>query len=132
MGVEEIIGTVIIDGVTYLIKKGVDALGKKILKYFRDENNDGVPDSEEPEWWVYDKDETGNTVEYYENLQKACNDRWEYFSQAVYTEVPSFISNQFGQFFKNPLCVSITSSLLVVAAFFIVRELIRSTHRGGV
>ncbi len=132
MGVEEIIGTVIIDGVTYLIKKGVDALGKKILKFFRDENNDGIPDSNEPEWWLYDKDETVDTVEYYKELQEACNERWEYFSEAVFDDVPKFVTTQFAQFSKNPLCIAITSILLVVAAFIVFREIIRTSRFGGV
>ena len=132
MGVEEIIGTVIVDGVTYLIKKGVDALGKKILNFFRDSDNDGVPDSEEPEWWVYDNDKTGDTVEHYKELQEACNERWEYFSEAVFDDVPEFVTAQFAQFSKNPLCVVITSMLLVVAAFIVFKEILRTSRFGGV
>lgn len=129
MGVEEIIGIVFIDGVKYLVKRGIDAAGRAIKKFFRDDNDDGVPDSETEEFWEYDGEIT-DTAEYYEELQDECNERWEYFSEAVYSDVPDFISSQFKQFSKNPLCVTITVSLLVAAAFSLACKLFRFFRLG--
>lgn len=53
----EVFETVVRDGIKYLVKKTVDGVGKKIKQFFRDENGDGVPDTEEPEFWEDDNEE---------------------------------------------------------------------------
>lgn len=49
---------VIRDGVKYLVKRTVNAIGKRIKEFFRDEDDDGVPDTEEPEFIEDDEEET--------------------------------------------------------------------------
>lgn len=58
---EEIIGTIIIDGAKYLLKKVVDSVGKAIWQAFADEDGDNLPDDpenpfqswdEEPDTWL--------------------------------------------------------------------------------
>lgn len=120
----EIIETVIIDGVTYFLKKGIDAAGKTIIGWFKDMDNDGVADSSDPEFWV--TQEEYDEAKYYEELQNVCDERWEYFSGAVYDDVPKFIATQFGAFAKNPVCLSITSMLLVAAGIVVVSRIIRA------
>lgn len=44
----EIISTIIIDGVVYVIKKGIDGL----ISFFRDEDGDGLPDLPEPDFQI--------------------------------------------------------------------------------
>lgn len=54
---------VIRDGVKYLVKRTVNAIGKKIKEFFRDEDDDGVPDTEEPEFTEDDAEETSGEGE---------------------------------------------------------------------
>lgn len=63
---------------------------------------------------------TVDTDAYYELLTAACNERWKELAASVYKEVPDFISKMFGEFLNNPLCMAITSVLLVVAGFVIL------------
>ncbi len=65
-------------------------------------------------------------VEDYEALREICEERWEALAASVYKEVPDFISSMFGDFLKNPLCLSITSLLLFVAGVIVLRNIIRS------
>lgn len=52
----EVFEKVVRDGIKYLVKRTVNSIGKKIKEFFRDEDDDGVPDTEEPEF-VEDDDE---------------------------------------------------------------------------
>lgn len=45
---EPIFETVVIKGITYLVKKAVDSAGKAISQFFEDKDGDGNPDSDEP------------------------------------------------------------------------------------
>lgn len=69
---------------------------------------------------------TVDTDTYYELLKQTCNDRWKELAGAVYKEVPDFIVKMFGEFLNNPLCIAITSVLLVVAGFCIMRHIVSS------
>lgn len=53
----EVFEKVVRDGIKYLVKKTVNAVGKKIKQFFRDEDDDGVPDTEEPEFEEDDEEE---------------------------------------------------------------------------
>lgn len=55
--VGEVFEKVIRDGIKYLVKKTVNAVGKKIKEFFRDEDDDGVPDTEKPEFTEDDDEE---------------------------------------------------------------------------
>lgn len=48
---------VVRDGITYLVRKAVNAAGKKIREFFRDEDDNGVPDTDEPEFTEDDDEE---------------------------------------------------------------------------
>lgn len=57
----KIVGTIIVDGVKYLLKKTVDSVGSAIWQAFADEDENGVPDTpdnpfnewtEEPDEWT--------------------------------------------------------------------------------
>lgn len=54
--VEDIIGTVIVDGVTYLLKKVAGEAGDFIWQLFTDEDGDNVPDDPENPWDTWDKE----------------------------------------------------------------------------
>lgn len=56
---EKIIGTTIVNGVKYLLKKAVDSAGKFIWQLFADEDEDGVPDTPDTPWdtWDHEPDE---------------------------------------------------------------------------
>ena len=54
---------VIRDGIKYLVKRTVNSIGKKIKEFFRDEDDDGVPDTEEPEFVEDDDEETSGEGE---------------------------------------------------------------------
>lgn len=56
--VGEVFEKVVRDGIKYLVKRVVNAAGKKIKQFFRDEDDDGVPDTEEPEFTEDDDLET--------------------------------------------------------------------------
>lgn len=49
-----IVERVIKDGLIYLVKKFTDAAGRKVRQWFRDEDDNGVPDTEEPEFTDYE------------------------------------------------------------------------------
>lgn len=51
---EEIIGTIIIDGVTYLLKKIVDELGNMIWQAFTDDDGDRLPDDPDNPFQIWD------------------------------------------------------------------------------
>lgn len=53
----EIVETVIINGITYLVKRVVDALGRKILQFFRDMDKNGLPDTDNPEFYLLETDD---------------------------------------------------------------------------
>lgn len=54
--VGEIIGTVVVDGAKYLLKKVVDGAGSFLWQLFTDEDEDGVPDDPENPWDTWDKE----------------------------------------------------------------------------
>lgn len=54
--VEEIIGTIVIEGGKYLLKKVVNEIGKAIWQAFADEDGDGVPDDPENPFREYDEE----------------------------------------------------------------------------
>lgn len=54
----EVFEKVVRDGIKYLVKRTVNAVGKKIKEFFRDEDDDGVPDTDEPEFTEVDEEET--------------------------------------------------------------------------
>ncbi len=130
MGAEEIIGYVVIEGVKYIIKRKINEIGEKIYEWFADRDDDGVPDSETPEFWQ--TEDEYNEVENCTQLKEACDARWKELAEATYTEVPSFIKTQFELFTKNPLCVAITTCLLVVAACVVIRKIIQAVSSRGV
>ena len=61
--IETVFEVVIRDGIKYLVKKATDSLGKAIRQFFRDENDDGVPDTEEPEFTEDDEETSGEQGE---------------------------------------------------------------------
>lgn len=71
--VVEIIGEIVIDGITYLVSKALNEAGEWIWNLFTDEDGDGVPDDpenpwdswdHEPEDWLpYPKDDTSEPEE---------------------------------------------------------------------
>lgn len=54
--VEEIIGTVVVEGVTYLLKKVAGEAGNFLWQLFTDEDGDGVPDDPENPWDTWDQE----------------------------------------------------------------------------
>lgn len=54
--VAEIIGTIVIEGGKYLLKKVVNEIGKAIWQAFADEDGDGVPDDPENPFREYDEE----------------------------------------------------------------------------
>ena len=59
--VTEIVGTIVIDGASYLLQRFVDEVGNIIWRAFTDEDGDRLPDDpenpfaifdEEPDWWL--------------------------------------------------------------------------------
>ena len=58
---ELIFETVVIKGITYLVKKAVDAAGKAISQFFEDKDGDGNPDSDEPVFTL-PRDETSTVA----------------------------------------------------------------------
>lgn len=61
--VETVFEVVVRDGIKYLVKKATDSLGKAIRQFFRDEDDDGQPDTEEPEFTEVDEQETSGEGE---------------------------------------------------------------------
>ncbi len=53
----EVFETAVREGITYLVRKVTNAVGKKVKQFFRDEDGDGVPDTEEPEFEEDDEEE---------------------------------------------------------------------------
>lgn len=53
---EEIVGTIVIEGVKYLLKKVADEAGKIIWRAFTDEDEDGVPDNPENPFQEWDEE----------------------------------------------------------------------------
>lgn len=74
---------------------------------------------------------TIDTDMYYELLTTACNDRWKELASSTFKDVPDFIVKMFGDFLNNPLCVAITSILLVVAGFAVLRHIVASFRSTG-
>lgn len=70
------------------------------------------------------------TDTYYEDLTSQCNERWQQLSDSVFSDVPQFIIKMFQDFLNNPLCLTITSCLLVVAGFMVLRSIFRTFTRG--
>lgn len=68
--------------------------------------------------------------EYYDELTSQCNERWQQLSDSVFSDVPQFIIKMFQEFLNNPLCLTITSCLLVVAGFMVLRSILRTFTRG--
>lgn len=64
--------------------------------------------------------------EYYDELTCQCDERWQQLSDSVFSDVPQFIIKMFQEFLNNPLCLTITSCLLVVAGFMVLRQIIRA------
>lgn len=58
--VGEVFETAVREGITYLVRKVTNAVGKKVKQFFRDDDGDGVPDTEEPEF-EEDDDVEGET-----------------------------------------------------------------------
>lgn len=54
--IEEIIGTVVVDGVTYLLKKVVGEAGNFLWQLFVDEDGDNLPDDPENPWDTWDEE----------------------------------------------------------------------------
>ena len=69
--------------------------------------------------------------DYYELFEAICNKRWEDLAASVFDEVPDFIVKMFGEFLNNPLCVVITSILLTVAGFIVMRCIISAIRSRG-
>lgn len=74
---------------------------------------------------------TIDTEQYYETLTNVCNERWKSLASSVYKEIPDFIARMFGEFLNNPLCLAITSVLLTVAGFVVMKRIIFSFNRGA-
>lgn len=55
--VGEVFETAVREGITYLVRKVTNAVGKKVKQFFLDEDGDGVPDTEEPEFEEDDEEE---------------------------------------------------------------------------
>lgn len=55
-GVVEIVGTIVIDGVTYLLQKFFDEAGKLIWRAFFDEDGDNLPDDPENPFMTWDEE----------------------------------------------------------------------------
>ncbi len=59
MGIEEIVGIIIIEGGKYLLKRLVDEAGKEIWRAFADEDGDYVPDDPFNPFREWDEDPGG-------------------------------------------------------------------------
>lgn len=65
----------------------------------------------------------------YAELARLCDERFKYFSSAIFEDVPQFIIGLFGEFIKNPLCLSITSVLLCLSSLVILKRIIFTFNR---
>lgn len=130
-----IIGTIVIEGVKYLLGKAVDDLGNQIWQAFVDSDNDGVADTPDTPYTTWDEEPVGWTpsgilvVDPPEsttdnvNLMGSVVDGAGSFLTDIFTPVMNTAAT-------SPVCLAFLSVTFISLAVTIVKKLLRSFGRG--
>ena len=145
-----VLETVIVNGVKYLVKRVVDSVGNTISQFFKDDDNDGVPDTDEPyftfpgsdisdvvvpdqpdqlDGYVIYGDTVLKDVSHYNDLHTAFTEQITSLGEDITTTAPERIFDTFSSALSNTLCIGVTVSILVCFGFTLVSRLF-SSFRG--
>lgn len=70
-----------------------------------------------------------NSYEYYERMERLCNDAWNKLAGFFWYRLPDNLSDLFYFAYDNPVAKNITHCLIGMAAFYLLLRLVRTFLR---